>query len=237
MRLSDFAGRERTPQADLGLGLVLAAVAGAANAGGFLAVSRYTSHMTGVVSSISDDLALGRGRLALAGLGMLLAFTSGAGACALLVNWARRRGMRGAYALPLLAESALMLAFGALGAAPAAVAVLCFMMGLQNAIVTKVSDARVRTTHVTGLVTDLGIELGRLLYWNRDRGLPGFVAADRRKLRVHAATLASFFLGGAAGASAFKRLGFVFAAPLALVLLALAAPPLLEDARAALRPH
>lgn len=39
---------------------------------------------------------------------------------------------------------------------------LLFAMGLQNALVTKISNATVRTTHLTGLFTDLGIELSQL---------------------------------------------------------------------------
>lgn len=41
---------------------------------------------------------------------------------------------------------------------------LCYVMGLQNALITKISHAEIRTTHVTGLVTDLGIEMGKLIY-------------------------------------------------------------------------
>ena len=48
--------------------------------------------------------------------------------------------------------------------------VLCYIMGLQNAVITKISNAEIRTTHITGLVTDLGIEIGKMLYLNR---LPG----------------------------------------------------------------
>ena len=29
------------------------------------------------------------------------------------------------------------------------------------------SSAQIRTTHMTGVVTDLGIEMGKMLYWNR----------------------------------------------------------------------
>ena len=63
---------------------------------------------------------------------------------------------------------------------------LCFIMGLQNATVTKISGARIRTTHVTGMVTDVGIELGKLVYWNRDpiRSETLRVRADRPKLRL-----------------------------------------------------
>ncbi len=51
-----FTSLQRTPQAELKLGSVLAFVAGAANAGGFLAVGQYTSHMTGMLSSVADRL-------------------------------------------------------------------------------------------------------------------------------------------------------------------------------------
>ena len=47
---------QRSPKTNLRLGLVLSFVAGATNAGGFLAVGRYTSHMTGVASSARVDV-------------------------------------------------------------------------------------------------------------------------------------------------------------------------------------
>ena len=50
---------QRTQQANVRLGLTLAFVAGATNAGGFLAVGQYTSHMTGVISSVADQMVLG----------------------------------------------------------------------------------------------------------------------------------------------------------------------------------
>jgi hypothetical protein len=60
--------RVRTRRANRQLGAVLAFVAGAVNAGGFLAVQRYTSHMTGIVSGIADDLVLGQAALSMAGV-------------------------------------------------------------------------------------------------------------------------------------------------------------------------
>ena len=146
LTLQQLAARERTRQRNRQLGALLAFMAGAINAGGFLAVQRYTSHMTGVVSSIADDLVLGQGLLVLAGVGSLLAFIAGAAVTAILINWARRRQMQGEYALSLLLEAALLLLFGLLGAnlnelievfMPTTVLLLCFIMGLQNAIVTK----------------------------------------------------------------------------------------------------
>jgi len=166
---------ERTSQSNQRLGCTLAFVAGAVNAGGFFAVGQYTSHMSGIVSSMGDQLATGDLVLALAGLSSLGAFLGGAATSAILINWGRRREARSRFAIPLMFEAMLLLCFGILGAnlererlfyVPLTVDLLCFVMGLQNAMVTKISRAEIRTTHVTGLVTDIGIELGKLVYWN-----------------------------------------------------------------------
>jgi uncharacterized membrane protein YoaK (UPF0700 family) len=236
--LRGFASPERTDATNRRLGRWLAFVAGAANAGGFLAVGQYTSHMTGIVSSVADNLALGEVGLVVAGLSALVAFLSGAATSAILINWGRRRRAQSVYAMPLLLEAALLLCFGLIGSTlehhhvlfvSATVGVLCFVMGLQNAIITKVSRAEIRTTHVTGLVTDIGIELGKLIYWNAADGDTPDVRADRRKLALLASLLGMFFVGGVAGALGFRHFGFVSTLPLAAVLLALAAVPLLDD--------
>jgi len=241
--LRQLVGDVRTRRANLQLGLLLAGVAGAINAGGFLAIQRYTSHMTGIVSGAVDDLALGHAGLALAGVLLVMVFISGAITTTVLVHWARRRGLHSQFALCLLLEAALLLVFGLLGAnlaktsallVPATAALLCFIMGLQNAMVTKISQAEVRTTHMTGVVTDLGIELGKLLYWNRLRDDPdlGMVRANREKLRTHALLLCSFAGGGLGGALAFQWLSFAATLPIALLLAAMAAVPILDDLQA-----
>ncbi len=236
-----LTGRDRSTAANLQLGWVLTFVAGAVNAGGFLAVGRYTSHMTGIVSAVADDLALGFSGLALAGAVAVASFVLGAMCTAWLSNAARRSGLHSEYAAPLMLEAVLLLLFGLMGASlhlatdvvlPATVLLLCFIMGLQNAVITKVSKAQIRTTHVTGLLTDLGIELGRLLYWNRaPLGAALQVRADHERLRIHASLLACFFGGAVLGALAFKHLGYAATLPLAAGLTLLAAPPLWTDLR------
>ncbi|MBC7647889.1 MAG: DUF1275 domain-containing protein [Vitreoscilla sp.] len=236
----------RTLQTNTRLGAVLAFVAGATNAGGFLAVGTYTSHMTGVVSSLADHLVLGELALAAASLGALAAFLLGAMTTAWLVNWGLREKLASAYGLPLLLESALLLIFGIFGAAislwspffvPLTVLLLCFIMGLQNAVITKISKAEIRTTHVTGLVTDLGIELGKLLYINRTQtSLAEPVRANRQKLRLHLILVSSFFIGAVCGAMGFKYVGYISTVPLALTLLLLVWRPVLHDV-VARRPH
>jgi len=241
----------RSHQTNTRLGAVLAFVAGATNAGGFLAVGTYTSHMTGVVSSLADHLVLGDLALAAASLGALTAFLLGAMTTAWLVNWGLREKLTSAYGLPLLLESLLLLIFGIFGAAislwshffvPLTVVLLCFIMGLQNAVISKISKAEIRTTHVTGLVTDLGIELGKLVYINRSQGPQSQastaepVRANRPKLRLHLILISSFFIGALLGALGFKYVGYITTVPLALALLLLVLRPIAHDVKTHL-PH
>ena len=235
---------QRTPQSNLRLGAVLAFVAGATNAGGFLAVGQYTSHMTGLVSAMADNIVLGHTSVVLAALAALLTFVAGAMTTAIIVNWGMRRHLRSAYSLPLLLEAAALLVFGLLGASlglhtawlvPVTVLLLCFMMGLQNAVISKISHAEIRTTHVTGLVTDLGIELGKLVYFNRLTGA-GPVRASRLRMRNQSLLIGLFFIGGVSGALGFQLAGYITTVPLALLLLTLALRPLLLDLGAVSHP-
>lgn len=238
--LRSLTGKERSQRANERCAFWLAFVAGAANAGGYLAVAQYTSHMSGIVSSMADQLALHQRNAVLAGLGALVSFLAGSACCAVMVNWGRRRGFESMYAAPLLLEAVLLVVFGVTGGhlkelhwlfVPATVNLLCFTMGLQNAIITKLSHAEIRTTHVTGMVTDIGIELGKWLYWNRMAGVPE-VRPNGHKLRLLTGLVGLFFVGGVCGALGFKHAGFLAALPLAGVLLALAAVPVVDDVRA-----
>ncbi len=244
--LRSLTSPERTHRANSSLGVGLAFIAGAVNAGGFLAIGYYTSHMSGIVASISDNIMIGNFHFVLAGMACLIAFLGGAATSALLINWGRQRQTASEYAFPLALEAVLLLCFGLLGAninrhlvlfVPATVTLLCYIMGLQNAIITKISRSEIRTTHVTGLVTDIGIELGKALYWNR-KSVPCTnkpVAANPEKLKLLTRLLVSFFLGGLTGAIGFKVFGFVTTVPLACLLAILAAVPLMDDIRIGMR--
>lgn len=233
-----ISGARRTARADLHLGIVLAFVGGAVNAGGFLAIGQYTSHVTGIVSALGDHLALGEFAAGLAAVAAWVAFVGGAASTAVLINLARRRHLRSRYALSLLFEAALLLLFGLAGTylsemrdllAPVTVLLLCYIMGLQNAIVTKVSGAVIRTTHLTGMTTDLGIELGKLFYFNR-RDLPHLaVRANRDKLGMHARLIGAFLAGAVAGALGFKYIGYSATIFLSAVLAFLSAGPIWID--------
>ncbi|MFL9925253.1 YoaK family protein [Herbaspirillum lusitanum] len=236
----------RTDSANRRLGRSLAFVAGGINAGGFLAVGQYTSHMSGIVSALADNLALGDLLLVFAGFASLLAFLTGAMTSSLLINWGRSHRLHSEYAMPLLLEAGLLLGFGILGSnlenhrllfVPTTVVLLCYVMGLQNAMITKISKAEIRTTHVTGIVTDIGIELGRLCYWRMAQSKPADhpggadtpPALNRKKFTLLTSLLLMFFIGGLIGALGFKHIGFTATIPLAATLFLLAIVPLIDD--------
>ncbi len=244
--LASLTAPERTARANLHLGASLAFIAGALNAGGFLAIGQYTSHMTGMVSAAADHLVLGQAEPVAIAVLSVLSFILGAASTAVMINYSRRNFERNPYMPPLLLEAGLLLMFGLMGAnlqtkefihMSLTAILLCYVMGLQNALVTKISNAEIRTTHVTGLVTDIGIELGKLFYWNRepDNESAAFVAANRRKLRVHLLLVASFFIGGVLGAFGFKYVGFSATIPLAIGLVVMSSVPMFRPATGAAR--
>ncbi|MBT9245301.1 DUF1275 domain-containing protein [Gemmobacter fulvus] len=226
-----LVGHRRTAGSDLALATVLAAIAGAANAGGFFALGQYTSHMTGYLSQMADNLALSQLRMAAISAMAIAAFICGAALSTLLINAARRRDARLQYAVPLAVQGVFMACFagGGLFTTEAgrlfSLACLCFIMGMQNATITKISGARIRTTHATGMVTDIGIETGRALFGRLCRG--SSVQADGGKLAILIRLVLAFLIGGIIGAFGYARLGFLFSLPLALILLALSVPTLL----------
>lgn len=235
--------KQRSRKTNFQLGAYMAFVAGAVNAGGFLAIARYTSHMSGIIAGISDDLALSDILSVLGGISLLLAFLGGAATTAIIVNWGKRRKIYSQFALPLFLEAALLLFFGVAGAninlylpltIPVVALLLCFVMGLQNAILTKASQAEIRTTHMTGVITDIGIELGKLVYWNTSASASqeSFVKADRVKLKVLLILFGMFLIGGIIGAISFKRVGYISVVPLSLSMMLIASLQVYRDVKA-----
>lgn len=228
-----LAAGERTPRRNRDLALILALAAGLLNSVGFVAVGFYTSHMTGITAQVADHVVRGGAELVAVGMLSLTSFIVGAMACAVQFNWARRRARGDRFALVLVTEAVLILAIGAVADLVTwehrewpLVAALCLVMGMQNALITKVSHATIRTTHVTGMVTDIGIELGKLSYRSRLAGEPP-VRADTAKLGTLAALVGLFFVGGMLGAIGYLALGFRVLVIPALCLLALGIGPLL----------
>jgi uncharacterized membrane protein YoaK (UPF0700 family) len=159
--------------------LLLASVAGAVNAGAFLASERFVSHVTGTVTRMGLDV--GAPTLLLDYGLVLLAFIAGAMASVLAIQARVWRGKKPLHALPLLVVAAVLVlagvaghfgAFGPMGGEVEEVSdfaflcILAFAMGLMNATVASSTALAVRTTHMTGPATDFGVSLASAMLAN-----------------------------------------------------------------------
>ena len=191
---------------------LLAVAAGIVNASGFLAFGKLVANVTGHATSFGLAVAGAPGNSALVIGAWLLAFLGGATSAGLLMRPLQRRGWTFVYAPPMGLE--LVLLFISMFLAdwaiedrswkPYAVALLAFAMGVQNATVTMASGAIVRTTHLTGIFTDIGLNIARVV--------SGVEGQERRKalrtLGLHAAISAGFIGGAALGTVAWVPFGF-----------------------------
>jgi uncharacterized membrane protein YoaK (UPF0700 family) len=206
------------------LALLLAGVAGSVNAISFFEMGAHTSHMTGSLANVGEYLANGRWATAFGAGQLVLAFLLGAMTATVLIDVSRHR-RRGRHATALLVEALTLASVGYWAAThpgtnePTVLWGMAFAMGLQNALVTRVSGAVVRTTHMTGVVTDIGIQLVKMMTWVRDgargHGLGGLMWMIRRlptaeqfaRTRLHLGLAIAFLIGCTVGPLLFLRFG------------------------------
>lgn len=143
----------------------LAFVAGFVNAAGVVLLGAFTSHVTGNVGRMSVGLVRGDYVGAAAASVLVLLFLCGAVVASLLVETSLFRRTATAYGVALLVQAVALSMFVSDGLS----GVLSFAMGMQNSLVTRLSGSVVRTTHLTGVVTDLGIEFARWVRWRWNR--------------------------------------------------------------------
>ena len=193
-------GNERNQSIDLRLAAMLSLVAGALNAAGFELAGLFSANMTGNISAMADNLAKGGwGAALLFGL-IVVVFILGALIAGLLIEAGRQRGKRRIYAVVVALEAGLLILTGlaALAGLTGAdgVEIICLLavaLGMQNAVSTRISRARVRTTHVSGMATDIGLSLAGL--WLRSAES----ARYRGLLALHVTTILAFLGGGVLG--------------------------------------
>jgi uncharacterized membrane protein YoaK (UPF0700 family) len=93
---------------------------------------------------------------------------------------------------------------------------LLFAMGIQNSLVTSISNATVRTTHLTGLFTDLGIELSQLFFYKLPHEKEKLYSSIKLRLTI----ISFFFLGGLLGGILYTKINLyvlIFTASLLLI--------------------
>lgn len=199
--------------------LLLGFNAGCINAGGFLATGRFVTHVTGFATLFGVDLLHYGIGPSLGILSVPLFFLLGAMIAGLLTDRPihYKRVPHYDYVMALCAACLFLAAlagefdqFGAFGKgrlneAYMLLALLCLASGLQNGAITSSSGSSVRTTHLTGLTTDLGLGMARLLTLRRsDRSY----AEEWLANGLRAGTVLAFVVGSAVGAALFMSLQY-----------------------------
>ncbi|HEX4124212.1 MAG TPA: DUF1275 family protein [Tepidisphaeraceae bacterium] len=204
------------------LAVTLAWVAGYTDVLALLTCGGYVSHMSGNTATFGHTLAAGEWRIAAFDGFLLLTFFCGAAISGFCTELGRRRRWESIFVLPIALEIVAFALFATLVVVlgePAQThqwqfplaGLVAAAMGLQNATITYISSGVVRTTHVTGVITDLGHEGAQFLCWLRDRrqNTPPtspegilrsvFHHPPARRLALLAAILGMFVLGAGLG--------------------------------------
>ena len=221
-------GEERNGKIDRRLAAALSTIAGALNAVGFLMARSFTANMTGNVSAFAEEVARGSWRTSLSFLLLLALFILGAALAGAFVTFGEQRGIRSIYAATIAVEGIVVLSFGLFLTSSGGtshtflVGTLSLVMGLQNAVTSLISRSRVRTTHVSGMATDIGIGLSSVILpgRSRDTAVP--------KLMLHVLTLSAFALGGIGGALLYDFIDTWFFIVAGLFLIVIALPGILS---------
>lgn len=200
-------GKSRTKKHNLQIATVLSSVAGIVNVTGFLSFKQLTTNVTGHFALfISDvvDFKFWKGTVYFL---YIFSFLFGSFVSSFLIEKFRKNRRLNVFVVPTIIECLILSSIAITSDITKIVypnlivCLLLFAMGLQNSFVTKISNAVVRTTHLTGLFTDLGIELSQLFFPeshpNREK------IKSTIKLRIY--IICFFFLGGIIGGFLYSR--------------------------------
>ena len=201
-------GKSRTLKHNLRIATILSFVAGIVNVTGFLAFKQLTTNVTGHFALFISDVANFEFWKGTVYFLYIFSFLFGSFLSSFLIEKFKENKQLNVFVLPTIIECLILISIAIISNTveikypDLIVCLLLFAMGLQNSFVTKISNAVVRTTHLTGLFTDLGIELSQLFFPeshpNREK------IKSTIKLRIY--IICFFFLGGIIGGYLYSRL-------------------------------
>ncbi|MBK6340525.1 MAG: DUF1275 domain-containing protein [Bacteroidetes bacterium] len=214
-------GKKRTLSHNLRIASLLSFVAGVVNVAGFLAVQKLTTNVTGHFAFFVDEVFKQNFWQALHYFIFILFFFLGSFFSNLSIELISKVNERLIYRIPIIIESIILISVAIFGQeliseSPNLLAYsLLFAMGLQNSLVTTISNATVRTTHLTGLFTDLGIELSQLFFYKLKEQKDKLYSSIKLRLTI----ILFFFLGGLLGGIFYSSIQLYVLVIAALILL------------------
>lgn len=200
-------GKNRTYKHNLLLAALLSANAGLVNVTGVLSIGILTTNVTGHFAFFAEELTQGQYYLAFNFLLLILSFLLGSFFSSILTEYFEAKEKPNSHALSISIEIIILFCvgmylinFNTSVSTTILASILLFTMGMQNSLVTQISESTVRTTHLTGLFTDLGIELSQLFFHHQ--------IEEKNKLwksiKLRLAIILFFLIGGVAGGYLFK---------------------------------
>ncbi|HWU44818.1 MAG TPA: YoaK family protein, partial [Bdellovibrio sp.] len=199
--------------------MMMAFQAGLLNIGGFMACHRFVSHVTGFATFLGYEFSKNEPLHAIGMMAVPMFFLLGSMLSAVLVDIRLKLHKKPKYYISfgLIFMLTLIVAFGGVlgyfgnfgepldySRDYLLLVLLCLICGIQNGTISTVSKSVVRTTHLTGITTDLGIGLVRLM----NRHSLGEVADQEKKATLMRVGIITFFgLGSVFGAFIFTGYG------------------------------
>jgi uncharacterized membrane protein YoaK (UPF0700 family) len=200
-------GKTRTLGHNLKIASLLSFVAGIVNVAGFFAVQKLTTNVTGHFAFFVDEVFKLDFWAAFIYFLYIFFFFLGSFISNLIIEVISRKDDKYIYVVPVLTECLILFVIGFWGHRflllnPNVIAFsLLFAMGLQNSLVTTISNATVRTTHLTGLFTDLGIELSQMFFYKSTEQHKKLISSIKLRLII----ISFFFIGGIVGGVLYSK--------------------------------
>ncbi|SDH12018.1 Uncharacterized membrane protein YoaK, UPF0700 family [Flavobacterium omnivorum] len=168
-------GKNRTFIHNLRLATLLSFVAGIVNVTGVLSVHTLTTNVTGHFAYFAEEIMKQNYIAAITFFVFTIFFLLGAFTSNFLAELISKKHPDLSHVIPISLEMIILIGVGVFGLASELSSIegkwiafsMLFAMGIQNSLVTKISQSTVRTTHLTGLFTDLGIELSQLFFYKQ----------------------------------------------------------------------
>jgi uncharacterized membrane protein YoaK (UPF0700 family) len=168
-------GKNRTFIHNLRLATLLSFVAGIVNVTGVLSIQTLTTNVTGHFAYFAEEIMKRDYAAAITFFVFTIFFLLGAFTSNFLAELISKKHPNLSHVIPISLEMIILIAVGVFGIASELSSIegkwiafaMLFAMGIQNSLVTKISQSTVRTTHLTGLFTDLGIELSQLFFYKK----------------------------------------------------------------------
>ena len=196
-------GKNRTFIHNLRLAILLSFVAGIVNITGVLSIHTLTTNVTGHFAYFAEEIMKQDYAAAFTFFVLTIFFLFGAFSSNFLAELIAKKHPNLSHVIPISLEMIILLSIGLFGFQSELSSSegkwiafsMLFAMGIQNAMVTKISQSTVRTTHLTGLFTDLGIELSQLFFYKK----PEETKKLKTSIFLRLSIISFFFIGCVSG--------------------------------------